>query len=234
MSPVRASAVAYAGKRSGSGAIATGGTLGTIQRQGGTITLNTNVQTEEITTASKIGTLSTQNIVASVGSASTDVAAAAFVEESRGRGGTATSGTIGTVQSQGGIITLSTNVQTGDITTSADIGTLSIGYSTAFAHFNARVSANTFGSGGSANGGTVGPILSQGAAIALSTNIQTGEITTASDIGTLNPQNIDASASVVVEASASTDADGNSTSNRGERIEAKGGLMSILRGEQSP
>lgn len=170
--PVRASASAYTGEISGSRSIATRGTIGNIQRQGGTLTLNTNVQTGEIATASNIGTITTQTIAASIGSGSYDVEAVAVAGVRGDSGGTATSRTIDTIQSQGGAITLRTNVLTRDVTTASNIGTLStqsisagmysLGVS-AYASARAYADGIRKGIGESTTQGTVGTISSQGA-----------------------------------------------------------------------
>ncbi|MEM9215192.1 MAG: filamentous hemagglutinin N-terminal domain-containing protein [Cyanobacteria bacterium P01_F01_bin.150] len=250
-------------ENSGDGGDATAGSIANISNQAGPITLSTQIRTGSVGASSDIGTLQTGNINASSifgsGSASASVATSNFIllpqinassnvptVENIGEGGTATGGTVENVSSQGGAIALSTQVRTGPVTSHSAIGHLQIGNVNAatFADADAGAGAGTFadapganvtnsGDGGTAAAGQVNDVFSQGGAIALSTQVRTGDVTTGSSIGTLmvgslnssavaagqSSANADTSARLLVEALAETN------QNSGEGGEAVGGKV---------
>ncbi|MEM9215731.1 MAG: filamentous hemagglutinin N-terminal domain-containing protein [Cyanobacteria bacterium P01_F01_bin.150] len=143
---------------SGNAGTAIGATIGQILNQGGTISLQTETTTGDITASSDVGTIRTDSLESFAGvstraDANADAIAAVNILAldrriaiNRGSGGTARGGTTGTVVNQSGDISLRTQTTTGTITAESDIALITATPASNYASAidsSARVSAAT-------------------------------------------------------------------------------------------
>ncbi|MEM9217479.1 MAG: filamentous hemagglutinin N-terminal domain-containing protein [Cyanobacteria bacterium P01_F01_bin.150] len=235
-------------ENNGDGGTASGGTVSNVETQGGRIALTTNVTTGDITAESDVGTIKTDSINADAdvyayaetyanAVADAVVYASTVAIENNGEGGTANGGTVSTVETQGGRAVLTTNVTTGAIMAESDVGTIKTNRANtgadadvsararadadafAFANADAGATENN-GDGGTARGGTVSNVETQGGAIALTTNVTTGDITAGSDVGSIKTDRINTDANADANANAFTFANADAFTDIGASVVA--------------
>ncbi|MEM9214193.1 MAG: filamentous hemagglutinin N-terminal domain-containing protein [Cyanobacteria bacterium P01_F01_bin.150] len=216
---------------------ANGGIVTQLENQAGQLDLATQVTTGEIQPGSdfregaNIGTLETARIVASTYARADADANTSRLDENRQSAEVATGGTVETVNSTGESITLSTTASTGAIADSANIGTIQLqeieAPTSAQGIANGSIAAEPDGGSAIATGGNALDIRSTGGAIALSTQVSTGDVTAASNIGTLETNDLNGSVDAFADGAALSDnPGGNTTGGKADAI-ADGGTISL-------